>query len=76
MNKDSKKNIKRKEKMKKNFIKFLNRRGSKSLPLTVFLAEKTEPNYDTDHDPSSRCFSQNTLGRDHARICLHTGTQF
>ncbi len=33
--------------MKKIFIKFLNGRGSKSLPLTVFLAEKTESNYDT-----------------------------
>jgi hypothetical protein len=35
--------------MNKNFIKFLSGRGSKSLPLTVFLAEKTEPNYDTDY---------------------------
>jgi hypothetical protein len=32
---------------KKNFfLKFISRRGSKNLPLTVFLAEKTEPNYD------------------------------
>jgi hypothetical protein len=44
MNKNSKKKMKKK---KKNFIKFSSRRGSKSLPLTVFLAEKTEPNYDT-----------------------------
>jgi hypothetical protein len=40
MNKNSKK-------MKKISIKFLSRRGSKSPPLTIFLAEKTEPNYDT-----------------------------
>ncbi len=32
---------------KNNYIKFLSGRGPKSLPLTVFLAEKTEPNYDT-----------------------------
>jgi hypothetical protein len=36
--------------MKKNFIKFLSGRGSKSIPLIIFLAEKTEPNYDTDYD--------------------------
>jgi hypothetical protein len=37
----------KKKKRKNNVIKFLRGRGSKSLPLTGFLAEKTEPNYDT-----------------------------
>jgi hypothetical protein len=41
MNKNTKK------KKEKNFIKFLSGRGPKSFQLTVFLAEKTEPNYDT-----------------------------
>ncbi len=39
--------------MKKNVIKFLSWRGSKNLPLTVFLAEKmekTEPNYDIGYN--------------------------
>ncbi len=43
MNKNSKKR-------KKIKIKFLSGRGSKSLPLTVFLVEKTEPNYETAND--------------------------
>jgi hypothetical protein len=41
---------------KKKFIKFMSGRGSKSLSLTVFLAEKTEitePNYDTGYTLSS-----------------------
>jgi hypothetical protein len=38
---------KKKKVRKKNFIKFFSERGPKSLALTVFLAEKTEPNYDT-----------------------------
>jgi hypothetical protein len=48
---DEQKYHKKKEKKikEKNFIKFLSGRGSKSLPLTIFLAEKTEPNYDTVH---------------------------
>jgi hypothetical protein len=41
------KNSKKKKKMIKIFIKFLSGRGPKSLPLTVFLAKKTEQNYDT-----------------------------
>jgi hypothetical protein len=44
MNKNSKK------KRKKNFIKFISGRGSKNLRLTVFLAEKTEPNYETAYN--------------------------
>jgi hypothetical protein len=47
MNKNSKK---KREKSKKNFIKFLSGKGLKSLALTFFLAEKTEPNYDTGHE--------------------------
>ncbi len=44
------KNSKKKRKIKeKIFKKFLSGRGSKILPLTVFLADKTEPNYDTGY---------------------------
>ncbi len=44
-----KKNSKKKERKitKKISTKFLSGRGSKNPPLTIFLAEKTEPNYDT-----------------------------
>ncbi len=41
---------KKSKKAKKFFKKFLSARGSKSLPLTVFLVEKTEPNYDTGNN--------------------------
>ncbi len=56
MNKNSKRRKKKEKKRKeKNFIQFLSGRGPKSLPLTVFLAEKTEktePNYDLVLNPA------------------------
>ncbi len=45
--------IEKKSQTKESFFKiskkFLGGRGSKILPVIVFLAEKTEPNYDTAH---------------------------
>jgi hypothetical protein len=41
---------KKSKKKRKSFLKFVRGRGSKSLPLSFFLAEKMEPNYDTAYN--------------------------